>query len=145
MGYFEASKGTRKVKLPSNDKYWVELAGDIKWGVSKHSLSVDGEGNVDMVMSADKLLRMLIKDWNLDDEQGNKAPITEEWIDRLEPSDAMYLVKEAGGDQVEAAEAKKLTQDLISYFSSSDGKAIVPGPYLEYLLCKEIQVASERA
>lgn len=107
MGYFQAEKGTRKIKLPSNDKYWVEISGDIKWGTSKHSLSVDGEGNVDMVMSADKLLRLLIKDWNLDDESGNKAPITEEWIDKLEPSDAIFLVKEAGGDQVEAVEAKK--------------------------------------
>jgi hypothetical protein len=107
MSYFQAEKGTRKVKLPSNDKYWVEISGDIKWGVSKHSLSVDGEGNVDMVMSADKLLRLLIKDWNLDDEKGEKAPITEEWIDRLEPADAIFLVKEAGGDQVEAVEAKK--------------------------------------
>lgn len=109
MGYFKEGRTTKKVKLPSDTsgKYWVEIYTDIKWGQSKHALTLNDDGSVDMIMSADKILQLLITDWNLDNEKGEKAEINEESIDKLEPSDAMWLIKEAGGDKVSIEDAKK--------------------------------------
>lgn len=107
MPYFKEGRSKRKVNLPSNDKYWVEIFTDIKWGQSKHALTMREDGTIDMILSADKLLQMLIVDWNLDGEDGNKVPIDEEHIDMLDPSDALFLCKEAGADDASAADAKK--------------------------------------
>ena len=109
MAYFKEGRKTKKVKLPSDDKgkYWVEIFTDIKWGQTKHSLTLRDDGSVDMVISADKLLSMLIREWNLDDEAGKVLDINEENIDRLEPADALFLVKESGAENAAAQEAKK--------------------------------------
>lgn len=107
MPYFKEGRSKRKVKLLSNPEYWVEIYTDIKWGQSKHALTIKEDGSVDMVISADKLLQMLIIDWNLDNEDGSKAEINEENIDKLDPADALYLAKEAGADEASANEAKK--------------------------------------
>lgn len=107
MPYFKEGRSTRKVKLPSAPEYEVEIFTDIKWGQTKHSLTLLEDGSVDMVMSADKLLSMLIVSWNLDDEKGEVLPITPENIDRLEPADALFIAKEAGADEAVAAESKK--------------------------------------
>lgn len=107
MPYFKEGRSKRKVKLPSNSEYWVEIFTDIKWGQSKHALTMREDGSIDMILSADKLLLMLIVDWNLDGANGEKAEITEENIDMLDPGDALYLCKEAGADEATAADAKK--------------------------------------
>lgn len=109
MAYFKDGQKTKKIKLPSDKKgkYWVEIRPDVKWGQSKHALSVDDEGKVDMVMSADKLLNLLIVSWNLDDEQGKILEISEETVDQLEPADAMHLINVAGGGKVSIENAKK--------------------------------------
>ena len=107
MAYFKEGRKTKKVNLLSNPDYWVEIYTDIKWGQSKHALQIKEDGTVDMVISADKLLQMMILDWNLDDEKGDKAPINEEWIDKLEPSDALYLAREAGAEEAENESKKK--------------------------------------
>lgn len=107
MAYFKEGRSKRKVKLPSNDKYWVEIFTDIKWGQSKHALTMREDGSIDMILSADKLLLMLIVDWNLDLKEGVKAEITEENIDMLDPSDALFLCKEAGADEATAEDTKK--------------------------------------
>lgn len=107
MGYFKEGRETRKVKLPSNAAYEVELYTDIKWGQTKHALSLTEAGGIDLVISADKLLNMLIVSWNLDDEKGEILPITVENIDRLEPEDALYLARESGADEAEAVKSKK--------------------------------------
>lgn len=107
MGYFKEGRETIKVNLPSNEDYWVEVYTDIQWGQSKHALHVDSAGNVDMMLSADKLLSMLIIDWNLDDDKSEKQPITPENIDRLDPADALFIINKAGGDKVKIERAKK--------------------------------------
>lgn len=107
MAYFKEGRSTRKVKLPSNPQYEVEIFTDIKWGETKHTLTLNEDGSIDMVMSADKLLAMLIISWNLDNEAGEVLPITPENIDRLDPGDALYLAKEAGADEAAASAAKK--------------------------------------
>jgi len=107
MPYFKEGRSTRKVKLPSAPEYEVEIYTDIKWGETKHTLVLQEDGSVDMVMSADKLLSMLIISWNLDNEKGEVLPITPENIDRLEPADALFLAREAGADEASAKQAKK--------------------------------------
>lgn len=107
MAYFKEGRETRKVKLPSNSEYWVEIYLGIKWGQTKHSLLLKEDGEVDMVLSADKMLMMIVKDWNLDGTDGKVVPITEEAMDMLEPADALYLIKEAGADEATAKSSKK--------------------------------------
>lgn len=107
MGYFKEGRTKRRIKLPSDENYWVEVYTDVKWGQSKQALTVTEDGKIDMVISADKLLNMLIVDWNLDDEKGEKVEINQDNIDRLDPADALYLCKEAGADEATAKEAKK--------------------------------------
>lgn len=107
MGYFKEGRSKRKVNLLSNPDYWVEIYTDIKWGQSKKALTVTEDGNIDMVLSADKLLGMLIIGWNLDDEAGNILEVNQENIDRLEPADALHLAKAAGADEAAAKSAKK--------------------------------------
>ncbi len=106
MGYFETTRKTEKVVLPSNKKFWVEIYTDIKWGESKHFLQMTEDGKIDMVASADKFLKHLIKEWNLTDDTDQVVPIDEAHIDLLVRDDALLLVKKAGGD-TEAAEAAK--------------------------------------
>ena len=107
MPYFKEGRTSRKVNLPTAPEYWVEIYEGIQWGQTKHSLQLDEEGNVDMVMSADKMLMMIVKDWNLDGPDGKIAEINEENMDLLEPADALYLIKEAGADKATADKSKK--------------------------------------
>lgn len=107
MGYFETTRKTKRLKLPSNPEFWVEIYTSIKWGETKHFLQVKDGGDIDMVASADQFLRHLIKEWNLTDEQGKVVPIDQEHIDMLERDDALFLVKEAGAEAVQAESAKK--------------------------------------
>jgi homoaconitase/3-isopropylmalate dehydratase large subunit len=107
MPYFKEGRETRKVKLPSNTEYWVEIYLGIKWGQTKHSLLLKEDGEVDMVLSADKMLMMIVKDWNLDGADGKVVEISEEAMDMLEPADALYLIKEAGADEATAKSSKK--------------------------------------
>lgn len=107
MGYFKEGRSTRKVNLPSAPQYEVEIFTDIKWGETKHTLVLLEDGSVDMVLSADKLLAMLIVSWNLDDEKGVVLPVTPENIDKLAPEDALFIAKEAGADEAVAAKSKK--------------------------------------
>lgn len=106
MGYFQTTRTTKKVKLPSNPDFWVEIFTDIKWGESKHFMQIKDDGSIDMVASADQFLLHLIQQWNLTGEDDEVVPVTQENIDLLERDDALLLVKEAGGD-AEAAEAGK--------------------------------------
>ena len=107
MPYFKEGRTSRKVKLPTAPEYWVEIYEGIQWGQTKHSLTLNEDGDVDMVMSADKMLMMIVKDWNLDLPDGSKAEITEENMDMLEPADALFLIKEAGAAKATAEESKK--------------------------------------
>jgi hypothetical protein len=107
MAYFKEGRTSRKVKLPTAPEYWVEIYEGIQWGQTKHSMVLKDDGEVDMVLSADKMLMMIVKDWNLDKADGTVAEITEENMDLLEPADALFLIKEAGADKATAEDSKK--------------------------------------
>lgn len=107
MAYFASAQPTEKITLPSNKNYWVEIYKNISWGQTKHFIRTDSDGNVDMVAGADGYLAAIIKDWNLDDEAGNKVPVTPEAIDQLEQTDALALLNAAGISKEETENAKK--------------------------------------
>lgn len=96
MGYFKETT-TKKLTLPSDEKYWVEIVTDLKYGDIKKFAAGSVDGEIDFSAAADTFLQTVIKDWNLDDDQGNILPITPENIDRLDKDDAILIVNEAGG------------------------------------------------
>lgn len=108
MGYFTTQE-LKKLPLKSNPDYWVEILTDLKYGDIKKFASVGQEGEMDFAASADIFLQVVIKSWNLDDDQGNVLPITPENIDRLEKDDALLIVNEAGGLVEDDAEKKTST------------------------------------
>jgi hypothetical protein len=95
MGYFKSSE-TKQIAL-KDPAYWVKIASELRYGDLKNFAGASATGEIDFVTSADKLLLAVIKEWNLDDEQGNILPITNENIDRLERDDAITIITEAGG------------------------------------------------
>lgn len=106
MGYFKGEQATTKIEL-TDKKYWVEIFTELRWGQSKQFFRATKDGEVDMVASADAYLLALIKDWNLDDEQGTKVEITEEAIQGLAQDDALLILTAAGINTEAADNAKK--------------------------------------
>jgi hypothetical protein len=94
MPYIVNERPTRKVKLPSNREYFVEIYTQATWGQAKQFTVINEDGDVDLVRTADSKLLAFIKDWNLDDAEGNKLPISQESIDMLNDQDATFLVNE---------------------------------------------------
>ena len=111
MPYFEPARETKKIKLNGKNKdgvqYFAVVYTKPKWGESKRFTQLKEDGSVDLVASAGAFLTALIKEWNLDLDDGSIAPITEENVDLLEAEDAMALIKAAGADVEGATAAKK--------------------------------------
>lgn len=105
MGYFKTQE-LKKLTLPSNKDYWVEILTDLKYGDLKKFASSNPDGQIDFAASADIFLQTVVKNWNLDDDSGNVLPITPENLDLLEKDDALLIISEAGG-LVEGDEEKK--------------------------------------
>lgn len=99
MSYFK-SRSTKKITLPSNKNYWVEIITDLKYGDLKHLGTLDSD-NIEFSSTADKFLEVIIKDWNLDTEAGEKAPFTTEYFDLLEKDDVLMILQEANAVVVE--------------------------------------------
>lgn len=107
MGYFKGATEPKVIQLPSNPDYWVKVATDIRWGLSKQALQVGENGELDMIMSADRMLLNLIQEWNLDDDSGNIMPITQENIDKLDANDAISIITIATEERAEIDTKKK--------------------------------------
>lgn len=107
MGYFKDEREIKRVELPSNPEYWVDLYTDLEWREQKAFMNMDEDGNPDMEVSANKLLEKTIVDWNLDNEAGEKLPITAENIDRMQGQDVLFIAGQIGASNVEAEEKRK--------------------------------------
>ena len=105
-GYFQANREVKRITLPSNEKYWVEILTDLRYGEMKKYINVSEDGQVDFSTSADRYLLSIIHDWNLDNEAGEKAPIDQETIDLLTQADAIAIIEAAGGS-AESDDSKK--------------------------------------
>ena len=109
MGYF-AEDVIKKVELAVKDAegnpYWVNVKENLKYGDIKTFINLGKEGVVDAVASLDAFLKAAIVDWNLDDGEGNIAPVDEEHINKLGQTDAVTIINAAGaaiaGDPKEA-------------------------------------------
>lgn len=105
MAYFK-SVDLEQIALPSNKDYWVKVLPFLSYGDAKKFAKVNPDGDVDMIGSADIFLSTIIKEWNLDDEDGNVLEVSTENIDKLTQQDALYIINQAGG-LVENDQAKK--------------------------------------
>lgn len=92
---------TFKVDLPSFEGGWVELYGGL---LSGDLLELEKEPSE--FKAGIKALKLMIKDWNLTNEKGEKLPITEENLNLLPATDLHILLK-AVGKFLEEAEKKR--------------------------------------
>jgi hypothetical protein len=87
MAYNTKSKNIH-ITLPSDNNYWVDIDTDFRYGDVKN-ISPNSDG----VESADKFLSLAIKDWNIDDESGNKLEVNQANIDLLRQDDVVAIIK----------------------------------------------------
>jgi len=91
MSYF-ADEQVKRIELPSDKKYYVDVIDGFRWRDVKQFVSVGDAGSVNFAATADKVLAIAIKDWNLDLSDGTIAPVTPENIDRLSQSDVLFIL-----------------------------------------------------
>lgn len=87
MGYVSDSRETTRIEL-ATPGYWVDVFKSLKYREQKALQAVAG----DAVAAADKVLALMIADWNLDDDRGQKLDVTPENIDQLERADVEKLM-----------------------------------------------------
>jgi len=81
---------TTKTSLPSIKGSEVEIRKDLRAGDIE---KVYSEDNSD-ITSALKALTLLIKDWNLEDEEGKKEEINIKNVRKLTQSDILFVLKQ---------------------------------------------------
>lgn len=93
-----AQRPTKKLKLPSNSVFWIEYYTTLAWGdrkalreIAQKSSDVDSTDDY-FSISSDFAFKRFVVDWNLDDAQGVKLPITQEYIDQLADQDMDALL-----------------------------------------------------
>lgn len=111
MGYAKKQE-TKRVTL-TDPKYWIDIAVETTWKQKKHFLWAAGNkqgANGALATPLDAYLLGIIIDWNLDDENNVKLPITQESLDMLNPDDADKIIEAAGAvllDTTESDDSKK--------------------------------------
>lgn len=108
MPYIKAGTGeTDRLTLPSDGEFWVAMKRRATYGdqlaaqASVVKLESNGNGtvatepNLDTSAYVRTLVSRLVVDWNLDDEQGQKLPISPETVEMLDPRDGDFLASEA--------------------------------------------------
>ena len=88
MSYFSNQRPTEKVEL-TDSKYWVEIYTTVTYKEQK-ALAEIGESSA--TQAADELLKSLVVGWNLDDENGDIVPVTQENLDLLSNKDAEIIM-----------------------------------------------------
>ncbi len=86
MSYLK--KQLYKVILPTDKNYWVEIDKDFTYGDVK-SVGANLEGSE----ASDKFLQLAIKNWNLDNEEGNILEITLDNINLLKKDDVLVVIE----------------------------------------------------
>lgn len=99
------TNNTETVKLKSNPEYWVKVQTSLSWGEMKKISTIADDGT--SVYQIDAMLLACLKDWNLDDEDGNKLEINAESIDLLKKPDIEEIVMILGAKIEEPKPAKK--------------------------------------
>lgn len=94
---------TEKVTLPSDKEYWVEIRTSLTYGELKR---FDEYGGSDGPFTAEEKLKLIIVDWNLDNEAGEKYEVTPDNINLLQEDDVIAVVN-AFNAKEETDDAKK--------------------------------------
>lgn len=88
MAYLPAAnRPTKRVKLPSNKKFWVDIYTTKNWADRKALRDVGLQDGDTLIVAADLAFKLFIADWNLDDAASNKLPLTQESYDLLAGED----------------------------------------------------------
>lgn len=108
MPYLKSGAGeTDRLTLPSDGEFWVAMKKRAAYGdqlaaqAAVVKIETNGNGqavtepNLDTSAYVRTLMAKLIVDWNLDDEQGQKLPITPATVEMLDPQDGDFLAQEA--------------------------------------------------
>ena len=107
MSYFTENE-VKRIDLPSNPAYWVEVKTNLKYADAKNFMALSKDGKVEQVAALDAFLKSVIVNWNLDDGDQKVAPIDDEHINQLEQKDAVAIIETAGqavaGDKEEKAD-----------------------------------------
>lgn len=98
MGYVRTPQIDRVI-LPSdpNGNYWVEMRSFVFYGDQKAAANdsmrqgPNGQTEIDSDALSDNMLLRYISDWNLDDDQGVKLPISRDSLAKLIDADANAL------------------------------------------------------
>lgn len=105
MAYFQQTRPTQRVILPSNKNFWVDIYKKFSWKEEK----AIGLARMDGTVPADALLNAMIIDWNLEDENGI-ASIDKDHIDGMDRDDALAILGAINGIMVaseDTTETKK--------------------------------------
>lgn len=105
MSYFKEQQ-LKKLTLPSNPDYYVEVLESLTWSAGKELLPLTPGSESTLASTSDAYLNAVVKAWNLDDETGTVLPITPENLNRLSREDAMFIIANGGGE-VQSEEQKK--------------------------------------
>ena len=97
---------TKKVKLPSDEQYWVQIKTSIPYGELKRYDEYGGDGGP---FTPGDRLKLIIVDWNLDDEDGNKLEVKPENIDLLREIDWLTIIEAYNA----AGESEDKKKDLV--------------------------------
>lgn len=124
MAYSPAAKReTKRIKLPSNGKFWVDIYTKFSWGDRKALRALILEGNDDQyfTVSSDRMALRLIADWNIDDAAGVVLEVTQENLDSLDEDDMQAILDAIAPviSPTDAAEEDKNTKKKTSTSKSA--------------------------
>jgi len=112
MAYFTNERKTKKIVLPSNKAYWVEVFTDLEYGDVVRSGAVNKDGTPDLVASGSRILVQMISSWNLDDKDGNIAEINADNVFKLSQRDAQAILDGLNNVEVDTEAVKKNTTEV---------------------------------
>lgn len=95
-------KAFTRVTLPSDKKYWVDIDTSLTYG----EIKTINAGGLEGTEISDKYLGVAIKEWNLDDADGNVLEINQTNIDLLQQDDFLALAEVIKGKAVTDEEKK---------------------------------------
>jgi len=100
MVIYKDPRTTKKVNIPSIPDSEIEMYNTLLWKDIEEVNSLEGSD----MMKGKEVLRRLIKDWNLTDEEGTKLPIINETFDKFTPEVMNFLLSQtefvAGNEEI---------------------------------------------
>lgn len=100
MSYLKSNSNIR-LTLPTDSSYWVDICTDLTYG------EIKGLGkDIESTEASDKYLSLVIKDWNLDDEDGKKLDLNIDNINLLKKDDVVAIIEAVSKEAEDESEKK---------------------------------------